>query len=333
MNLRAVGLSVMLFVVAWQGSSCSAESPLKKDPAMTNPATDRLELSDDEWRKRLTPEQYRVLRRKGTEPAFCGGYDVTAKQGAGTYYCAGCGVPLFVSRTKFDSGTGWPSFGEPINGRVASEPDLSHGMTRTEVHCARCGGHLGHRFDDGPAPTHQRYCINVVALRFVTAAPAAPEPTTATATFAAGCFWGVQAAFDAVRGVVSTRVGYCGGTVANPTYQEVCGDRTGHAEAVEIVYDPAVVTYPQLLELFFANHDPTRVNSQGPDVGTQYRSVIFVHDAAQRQAAEAFKARLQGSGKFNRPIATEIIAAPAFWPAEDYHQKYLEKRGLSKCHL
>ena len=334
MDLRTVGLGMLFLAVAWHGVSCSAEPPTKKEPAMTNPATDRLELSDAEWQKRLTPEQYRVLRRKGTEPAFCGGDAEIKKNGAGTYVCVGCGAPLFTSRVKFDSGTGWPSFWEPIKGRVASEPDSSYGMTRIEVHCTRCGGHLGHRFDDGPAPTHQRYCINAVALRFVPGdATTAPEPTTATATFAAGCFWGVQSTFDAVKGVVSSRVGYCGGTAANPTYQEVCGDRTGHAEAVEVIYDPAVVSYDRLLELFFANHDPTRVNSQGPDVGTQYRSVIFVHDDAQRQAAEAFKAKLQASGTFKRPIATQIVPATTFWPAEDYHQKYLENRGLSKCHL
>ncbi|MFA5203667.1 MAG: peptide-methionine (R)-S-oxide reductase MsrB [Lentisphaeria bacterium] len=218
MPLSPIRMGSVLLAILWLGTSCSAEPPSRKDTAMATPASDRLELSDAEWQQRLTPEQYRVLRRQGTEPAFCGGYDATRQHGAGVYCCVGCGAPLFTSRAKFDSGTGWPSFGEPIPGRIASEADSSHGMTRTEVHCARCGGHLGHLFDDGPPPTGQRYCINAVALRFVAdGAPGASAPGTATATFAAGCFWGVQATFDAVRGVVSTRVGYCGGTVANPT--------------------------------------------------------------------------------------------------------------------
>lgn len=143
---------------------------------------DKLTLSDAEWQKRLTPEQYTVLRRKGTEPAFCGGYTAIKHNGPGTYHCAGCGAPLFIHTTKFDSGTGWPSFFQPITGRVDSETDSSHGMTRTEVHCARCGGHLGHRFDDGPEPTGLRFCINAVSLAFVPAADAAKTPPADGAT-------------------------------------------------------------------------------------------------------------------------------------------------------
>jgi peptide-methionine (S)-S-oxide reductase len=155
----------------------------------------------------------------------------------------------------------------------------------------------------------------------------------AKATFAAGCFWGVEAAFRAIAGVDSTRVGYTGGQTLNPTYKEVCTDRTGHAEAVEVDYDPANVSYDDLLKVFWENHDPTQVDGQGPDIGSQYRSSIFFHSPEQEAAARASKAQLEKSGKFRRPIATEIVPAVAFYPAEDYHQQYLEKRGLASCHV
>lgn len=154
----------------------------------------------------------------------------------------------------------------------------------------------------------------------------------AQATFAAGCFWGVEAAFRKVPGVTATRAGYIGGTVPNPTYEDVCSHRTGHAEAVEVTYDPAGVSYDDLLTVFWEEHDPTQRNRQGPDVGTQYRSAIFVHDAAQEAAALASKQRLEQSGRFKRPIVTEINPAATFYPAEDYHQQFLEKRGLAACH-
>jgi len=155
----------------------------------------------------------------------------------------------------------------------------------------------------------------------------------AQATFAAGCFWGVEAAFRRVPGVLSTRAGYIGGSVPNPSYEQVCSHRTGHAEAVEVDYDPARVSYDELLKVFWEEHDPTQLNRQGPDVGDQYRSAIFVHDAEQEAAAQASKARLAQSGRFRRPIVTQITPAPTFYPAEDYHQQYLEKQGLAACHL
>jgi peptide-methionine (S)-S-oxide reductase len=153
------------------------------------------------------------------------------------------------------------------------------------------------------------------------------------ATFAAGCFWGVEATFRSLPGVSATRVGYIGGTLNQPTYKDVCTDRTGHAEAVEVTYDPAKISYEELLQTFWENHDPTTLNRQGPDVGTQYRSAIFYHSPEQEAAARASKERLEKSGAYRRAIVTEIVPAAEFWQAEDYHQQYLEKRGLAHCHI
>ena len=155
----------------------------------------------------------------------------------------------------------------------------------------------------------------------------------AKATFAAGCFWGVEARFQQLPGVTSTAVGYEGGSLSNPSYQQVCTDRTGHAEAVEIDYDPTKITYQRLLDEFFALHDPTQLNRQGPDWGTQYRSVVFYHSPEQKAVAEETIARLTAEKKFSKPIVTQVVPAETFWRAEDYHQKYLEKRGALSCHI
>lgn len=155
----------------------------------------------------------------------------------------------------------------------------------------------------------------------------------ALATFAAGCFWGVEEAFREIPGVISTTVGYTGGTLKNPTYQDVCSGRTGHAEALEVEFDPARVSYLELLAVFWKSHDPTTMNRQGPDVGTQYRSAIFYHDAEQEKEARESKAILEKTGIFKRPIVTEIVPASEFYRAEDYHQRYFERRGIRSCHL
>jgi peptide methionine sulfoxide reductase msrA/msrB len=302
--------------------------------------------TEAEWQKLLTREEYRVLRQAHTEKPFSGKYNDSREEGL--YVCAACGTPLFDSSAKYDHGTGWPSFTSPVDAtHLESRPDKSFGLVRTEVRCAACGSHLGHVFDDGPAPTGKHYCINSTAMHFRPAAEGrgrsgelpgeqetggkvTSEAKTETAAFAAGCFWGVEDKFRNVRGVLRTRVGYAGGDIVNPTYKLVCTGETGHAEAVEVVFDPAVVSFEQLLEFFFLFHDPTQVDRQGPDVGRQYRSVIFTHDEKQRRAALKMIAALDRSGRYDRPVATQVVDAPPFYEAEAYHQQYKEKirKGL-----
>ncbi len=291
----------------------------------------------------LDPQARVVACDSGTERAFTGEHWDNKEEG--TYVCAVCGLPLFKSTTKFDSGSGWPSYFDPIDAdHIVEEVDTSHGMTRTEVHCARSGTHLGHVFDDGPPPTGKRFCINSASLEFVpNGQPIPPLRNPASesdaskpgfATFGAGCFWGVESTFRQVPGVLDALVGYSGGSVENPSYEHVCTGTTGHAEAIEIKFDPDKVTYTQLLEVFFSCHDPTQLNRQGPDVGTQYRSVIFYHNDAQYFAAMSAIDTLHLSGRLPRPIATEVAKAAPFYRAEEYHQRYFEKRGgVGACGL
>ncbi len=318
-----IKLIYLLFLTSMYLISCAQKSHNQNKETTNNPTAPKIELTEPEWKAKLTPEQYYILREKGTEKPFSG--EFVFKKDKGTYKCAGCGEPLFTDDMKFDSHCGWPGFDREIaGGKIMQTEDVSQGMRRTEITCAKCGGHLGHIFEDGPTETGKRYCVNSESLSFEPKKDINKAEKLETISLAGGCFWCIEALFEDLRGVKSVVSGYSGGNVANPAYKQVRTGNTGHAEAIQITYDPAVISLEELLEVFFTLHDPTTLNRQGADVGTQYRSAIFYTNENQKKIAEKIIVTLNTNKAFNNPIVTEVSAFKNFFKAENYHQEYYE---------
>jgi peptide methionine sulfoxide reductase msrA/msrB len=274
-----------------------------------NPAPPRrVEKTGDEWKSLLTPEQYRVTRQHATERAFSGEYCEIYTPGI--YSCVCCGTQLFDSTGKFNSGTGWPSFSEPVkNDVIRYEWDYGYGMKNIEVLCN----------PDGPQPTGLRYCINSLSLKKEDSI-AKDEELFETATFGGGCFWCIEAVFNELDGVEEVSSGYAGGKTENPTYWQVSNGNTGHAEVVQVRFNPNKISYADMLRIFFATHDPSSLNRQGADIGSEYRSIILYHYEAQRQIAGKIIGELQSY--YDAPIVTEVVAFTKFYKAEQKHQDY-----------
>jgi peptide methionine sulfoxide reductase msrA/msrB len=278
---------------------------------------------------KLTPEEERVIVNKGTEMPFTGEYYL--KTEAGTYTCKRCNTPLYKSSDKFDAGCGWPSFDDAIPGAVKRTLDAD-GM-RTEITCAKCGAHLGHVFEgEHFTEKNTRHCVNSISMNFTPASAEVAAPArTERAYFAGGCFWGTEHLLEQQPGVISAISGYMGGHTENPGYREVCNGTTGHAETVEVVFDPTKTTYETLARYFFEIHDPTQMDRQGPDIGDQYRSAIFFTSEEQRQTIEKLITLLKEKGY---KVVTEIAKADKFWKAEKYHQDYYNYTGKEPyCHF
>jgi peptide methionine sulfoxide reductase msrA/msrB len=287
----------------------------------------------------LTAEEEQVILHKGTERPFTGQY--TDLQEKGTYLCKRCNAPLYRSEDKFHSDCGWPSFDDEIAGAVKRIPDADG--QRTEIVCANCGGHLGHVFlGEGFTARNTRHCVNSISMSFIPTGQSLPAPLGAAAHrteagkyakawFAGGCFWGVEHYFEKAEGVIEAKSGYMGGHVDHPTYKQVCTGTTGHAETVEVTYDPAQTSYETLARLFFEIHDPTQSDGQGPDIGDQYRSVVFYSTTQEKAAAEKLITLLRDKGY---QVVTEVVPAAAFWEAEGYHQDYYVHTGKQPyCHF
>ncbi len=267
---------------------------------------------------KLTPEEEAVIVHKATEYPFTGKF-LNHKE-KGVYVCRRCEASLYKSEDKFESHCGWPSFDDEIPGAVKRIPDADG--SRTEIVCANCGGHLGHVFTgEGFTTKNVRHCVNSLSLDF---------KKMEKAYFASGCFWGTEYHFMKAPGVISTTVGYMGGHTFAPTYKEVCTGTTGHVEVVEVVFDPEITSFENMLRLYYETHDFEQVGGQGPDIGEQYQSVVFYVNENQKQMVEKYIKILTDKGY---KVATQLRPAPEFWEAEDYHQEYYDKKnGIPYCH-
>ncbi len=286
------------------------------------------DMDMEKWGNRLeelTPQERSIVAKKATEPPFSGIY-TTNKEG-GIYRCKVCNAALFKSEDKFDSHCGWPSFDDAIPGAVKEQIDEDG--RRTEILCANCGAHLGHVFTgEGFTQKNTRHCVNSLSLTFEKKQSGAEN--LKEAYFAGGCFWGVEYYLEKLRGVQSVVSGYMGGATKNPTYQEVCEGDTGHIESVKVIYDPSLIGYEDLAKHFFEIHDPTQIGRQGPDVGTQYISAVFVNDEKERSVIERLIGLLEKKGY---KIATKIYDKREFYEAEEYHQDYYERHKKEPyCH-
>jgi len=273
----------------------------------------------------LTTFEKHVLMDKGTERAFSGKYVHTKEEGV--YTCKVCEAPLYASGDKFDSHCGWPSFDDAIPGAIKEVPDADG--RRTEIVCANCGAHMGHVFKgEKLTAKNVRHCVNSVSLTFQK--KKAQTSTLKKAYFAGGCFWGVEYYLEKIDGVKEVTSGFMGGHLKNPGYYDVVRKDTGHIETVEVVYDPAKVSYESLAKTFFEIHDPTQEDGQGPDIGSQYISAIFVRNTEERETIERLIKVLESKGF---KIATKIRAKAPFYSAEAYHQDYYERKGSTPyCH-